>query len=118
MTNSLRILAAPRRQAILRLVWREERAAGDIHSAMRDISFGAVSQHLGALAEEGLVEVRAEGRQRFYRARREALGPVAKVLETMWDDALYQLKLRAELEAGRRGPKPGRRRPGRRGDRP
>jgi DNA-binding transcriptional ArsR family regulator len=118
MINALAVLAAPRRQAILRLVWRQERAAGDIYRALGDVSFGAVSQHLGTLTEQGLVRVRAEGRQRYYRACREALGPVAAVLEAMWDDALYELKLRAELEAGRRGPKPRRRRPGRRGGTP
>jgi hypothetical protein len=29
----------------------------------------------------------------------------------MWDDALYELKLRAELEEARRGPRPSRRPP-------
>lgn len=105
MTVPLAILAAPRRQAILRLVWDQERPAGDIHRALSDVTFGAVSQHLGALAREGLVDVRVEGRHRFYRARREALGPVAQVLEQMWDNALYQLQWRAELEAARRGPR-------------
>jgi hypothetical protein len=33
-----------------------------------------------------------------------------KVLEQMWDDALWQLKLAAELEQSRRGPRPRRRR--------
>jgi len=53
-----------------------------------------------------LVEARAQRRNRFYRARREALGPVAEILERMWDDALWKLKLAAELEETRRGPKP------------
>jgi hypothetical protein len=38
--------------------------------------------------------------------RREALGPVAAILEAMWNDALWQLKLKAELEEARRGPRP------------
>jgi len=59
-----------------------------------------------ARVEAGLVEVRSEGRNRFYRARREAFGPVGRMLERMWDDALWQLKLRAELEQSRRGPQP------------
>ncbi len=87
------------------MVWRGERSAGEIHRELGDVTFGAVSQHLGRLAEAGWVEVRAEGRHRFYRARREALGPLAAALEAMWDDALYRLKLAAELEAGRRGPR-------------
>ena len=38
------------------------------------------------------------------------LNPVAAALEHMWDDALSRLKLHAELEHSRRGPRPGRRR--------
>lgn len=114
MTEPLALLAAPRRREILRLVWRRELGAGEIHRALPDVTFGAVSQQLGMLARAGLVEARREGRQRFYRARPEALGPVAAALEAMWDDALYKLRLHAELEAGRRGPSPRRRRPSRR----
>jgi DNA-binding transcriptional ArsR family regulator len=106
MTWPLATLAAPRRREILRLVWRAERPAGDIHRALGDVTFGAVSQHLHALQRAGLVAVRAEGRQRLYRARHDALGPLAATLEAMWDDALYQLKLRAELDEARRGPRP------------
>jgi DNA-binding transcriptional ArsR family regulator len=110
----LAALAAPRRREILRLVWREERAAGDIHRALPDVTFGAVSQHLGVLAEAGLVDVRVQGRQRFYRARPDRMGPMAAALEAMWDDALYRLKVSAELEAARRGPRSRRRRRSRR----
>jgi hypothetical protein len=35
---------------------------------------------------------------------------MAAALERMWDDALWRLKLQAELEQSRRGPKPARRR--------
>ena len=103
---ALTALASPRRREILRLVWRGERAAGEIHAAMPDITFGAVSLQLRALVEAGLVDVRADGRNRFYQARREAFGPVGRMLERMWADALWQLKHQAELEQSRRGPKP------------
>ncbi len=69
------------------------------------MTFGAVSLQLKALADAGLVQSRAQGRNRFYLARREALGPMAAVLERMWDDALWRLKLAAELEEARRGPR-------------
>src|SRR5262245_60557346 len=104
--SALTVIASPRRREILRLVWHDEQSAGDIARRMPDLTFGAVSLHLRALADAGLVEQRAEHRHRFYRARREALGPVAEVLEKMWDDALWRLKLAAELEQTRRGPKP------------
>ena len=106
----LAAVASPRRREILRLVWAQERAAGEIHRAMPDVSFGAISLQLRALADAGLVTCRRDHRHRFYRARREALGPVAAALEQMWDTALWRLKLQAELEQTRRGPRPRRRR--------
>src|SRR5262245_22567404 len=102
----LAALASPRRQAILRLVWRQERSAGEIHRAMPDVTFGAVSMQLRALARAGLIETRAEHKFRYYKARRDALGALAQVLERMWGDALWRLKLAAELEQTRRGPRP------------
>ena len=110
-SSTLGAIASPRRREILRLIWDTELAAGAIHRAMPDVTFGAVSLQLRALAEAGLVVCRAEKTQRFYRARREALGPVGQALERMWDDALWRLKLTAELETTRRGPRPRGRRP-------
>jgi DNA-binding transcriptional ArsR family regulator len=104
----LRVIASPRRREILRLIWREELAAGAIHQAMPDVTFGAISLQLRALVEAGLAESRASGKQRLYRAKPEALGPVGQMLESMWSDALWRLKLHAELVETRRGPKPGR----------
>jgi DNA-binding transcriptional ArsR family regulator len=96
-------LASPRRREILRLVWDRERSAGDIHRALPDISFGAVSQHLGVLESAGLVARREEGRFHHYTARRKELGHLGKWLETMWDEALSDLKRHAESEEKRRG---------------
>lgn len=99
-------IASPRRREILRLVWSEEKSAGAIHRAMPDVTFGAVSLQLRALTEAGLVDVRRQQRSRFYKARKQALGELASMLERTWDDALWKLKLAAELEESRRGPKP------------
>ena len=101
----LAAIASPRRREILRLIWSQEQSAGAIHNAMPDVTFGAISLQLRSLVESGLVAARAEKRNRYYRAKREALGPVAEMLERMWDDALWKLKLAAELEETRRGPK-------------
>ena len=106
----LAVIASPRRREILRLVWEEERSAGEIHRALGDVTFGAVSLQLRALGRAGAVVQRAEGRHRFYRANRETLSSVADLLESMWHDALWKLKLEAELEQTRRGPRPRRRR--------
>ena len=102
----LAAIASPRRREILRLVWRQEMAAGDIAAAMPDVTFGAVSLQLRALQEAGLVVCRPDQKNRFYKAKRGALGPIGKHLERMWDDALWRLKLAAQLEASRRGPAP------------
>lgn len=97
MEQTLRALAAPLRREILHLIWDEERTAGDIASRF-EVTFGAVSQHLRVLREAELVWVRTEGRRRWYRARREALGPLARALEAEWSGRLTRLKTLAEEE--------------------
>ena len=108
----LSAIASPRRREILRLVWDRELPAGAIHAAMPDVTFGAVSLQLRALSDAGLVETRRDGQRRLYRARRDNLAAVARILESMWNDALWRLKLQAELENTRRGPRPRRPRKG------
>ncbi len=84
------MIAEPRRRAILRLVWDRELTAGDI-AARFQVSFPAVSQHLGVLRDAGFVSVRPEGRTRLYRADRNALGPLRPMLEKMWSESLDRL---------------------------
>lgn len=95
--DALQVVAEPRRRAILRLVWDQELAAGDIASRF-DVSFPAVSQHLAVLRRAGFVAVRGEGRTRFYRADRAALGPLRPMLERMWGDSLDRLVRLVEEE--------------------
>jgi DNA-binding transcriptional ArsR family regulator len=101
----LAAVASPRRREILRLLWETELTAGAIHQAMPDVTFGAVSLQLKILLDARLVESRADRQFRVYSVRRDALGPVAQMLEQMWSDALWRLKLQAELEETRRGPR-------------
>lgn len=94
------MIAEPRRREILRLVWDVERPASEIAEHF-DVTFGAVSQHLGVLRRAGLVVVRRDGTRRFYRANREALAPFASLLRQMWAtqlDSLAELAERAERE--------------------
>jgi DNA-binding transcriptional ArsR family regulator len=100
------LLTSPRRLEILRLTWDAERQAGDIRRAMPDVTWGAVSLQIGSLVAAGLLDARVSGRERFYRANREKLAPLATLLEQTWNNALWRLKLAAELEATRRGPRP------------
>ena len=100
---SLDLLASPRRREILRLVWNHERSAGDIHAAMPDVTFGAVSAapaHRSrtpafcSAGEPGAPEA-------SIAPSKEALGAaVGHGSRRMWGDALYRLKIRAEMDAG------------------
>jgi DNA-binding transcriptional ArsR family regulator len=106
-------LGAPRRREILSFICRGERSAGEIHRALGDLTFGAVSQHLGTLERAGLVSARREGRHRLYAARPEGLRPLREWLDSMWEGALLSLKTLAEAEesAGSGAKARGRRRP-------
>jgi DNA-binding transcriptional ArsR family regulator len=91
-------LGEPRRRELLRLTWDREVAAGELHRAFGDVTFGAISQHLGVLARAGLVEVRKDGRHRYYRARKQELGALRSWLESMWAQSLDRLATLAEDE--------------------
>jgi DNA-binding transcriptional ArsR family regulator len=96
--DGLQVVAEPRRREILRLVWDRELAAGDIAGRF-DVSFPAVSQHLGVLRDAGFVSVRRAGRARLYRANPQALGPLRPMLERMWTDSLDRLARLIEEES-------------------
>jgi DNA-binding transcriptional ArsR family regulator len=106
----LAAVASPRRREILRLLSEGDCTAGQIHQAMPDVTFGAISQQLKVLLDAGLVASRPDRQYRVYTVRRSALGSVAPMLETMWRDALWRLTLQAELADTRRGPRPRRHR--------
>ena len=95
--DAWQIVAEPRRREILRLVWNDELSAGDIAERF-DVTFGAVSQHLGVLREAGYVTVRRAGNRRYYRTDKERLGPLRPALESMWAQTLDDLA--GAVEAG------------------
>lgn len=88
--DDIQVVAEPHRRHILRLIWDQERSAGDIASEFA-ITFGAVSQHLAVLRASGFVTVRPEGNLRMYRADKDALGPLRPMLEAMWAQKLDDL---------------------------
>lgn len=94
--EAVQAVAEPRRREILRLVWDDELSAGEIAERFEDVTFGAVSQHLRVLRDTGLVTLRQAGRRRFYRADREAMGPLADYLQAMWSSRLDVLADMAE----------------------
>ena len=105
--DAVRAVAEPRRREILRLIWDAELSAGEIAERF-DVTFGAVSQHLKVLRESGLVRLRQEGKRRYYHADREAMGPLADYLQSMWATRLDTLaELAEEAEAASRNERSG-----------
>src|SRR5262245_50652483 len=68
-------LADPSRRAIFEALTRGETAVKDL-TARFDISQPAVSQHLAALKEAGLVTARREGRCVYYRVEPRGMTPL------------------------------------------
>ena len=97
MEAALKAIAEPRRREILRLVRDNELSAGEI-AAQFEISWPAVSQHLGVLKEAGLVDERRNGTKRLYRARPQGLADLKAFLDEFWGDRLEALKREAERE--------------------
>jgi DNA-binding transcriptional ArsR family regulator len=93
----LKVIADPRRLRILELVWDKELAAGEI-AAQFNVSWPAISQHLGVLKGAGFVRERREGNSRRYRADPTALGPLRLVVESQWKEGLSRMKQLAEAE--------------------
>lgn len=65
------------------------------------VSRPAVSQHLKALKEAGLVKDHAEGARRVYRVDPKGLGPLRAWLDQFWGSALDAFA--AEIERTRDG---------------
>ncbi len=88
-------VADPTRRAMLDLLMKGERAAGDLVSAFPGISQPAVSKHLKVLREAGLVNVQVRAQQRIYSLKPEPLADldswVAKY-KVFWPDRLDALE--------------------------
>lgn len=101
LDDAMRALAEPRRRAILRLVARDELAAGEIAAAF-DVTRTAVSQHLTVLKGAGLLSERREGTRRLYRARPEGLAGLRQFLDEMWASALDDARRLVEADRAAR----------------
>src|SRR5450631_2614191 len=93
--TALAVLADPTRRKVF-----ERLRAGGALAAGLPVSRPAVSQHLKALKDAGLVEERSEGVRRIYSLRREGLLELRDWLDTFWDDALAAFKEEAEKTKG------------------
>ena len=104
-TDVFNAIAEVRRRDILAYLASRERPVGDIADAL-GLNQPSVSKHLGVLRGVGLVDVRREGRQMFYRTNVEALKPVhewTRIFERYWSRQLTRIRERAE---GRPAAKP------------
>jgi DNA-binding transcriptional ArsR family regulator len=87
-------LAEPHRRQILDLLRGGEHSVSELVERL-DLSQPGVSKHLRILRETGLVDARAEGRQRRYGLRAQPLAEVDAWLEpyrALWSDRLDALE--------------------------
>src|SRR6188474_1144645 len=87
-------LADPSRRAILESLMHGEAAVKDL-TARFDISQPAVSQHLAALKEAGLVKARREGRCVYYRVQPRGMKPLVDWIAhytAFWTEHLARLE--------------------------
>lgn len=91
----LGLLGDPSRRAIFELLARRPRSVGELAREL-PISRPAVSQHLRALKDGGLVVDRAEGTRRVYRINPSGVTALRAYLDRIWDEALTAFQKAAE----------------------
>ena len=97
-SDTFNAIAEPRRRDILDYLAPRERPVGDIVLAL-GLAQPSVSKHLRVLRDVGLVEVRRDGRQSFYRTNAEGIRPLhewTSQFERYWRNQLARVKERAE----------------------
>ena len=100
-SDAFNAIAEPRRRDILNYLASEERAVGEIVASL-GLEQPSVSKHLRVLRDVGLVHVRRDGRQIFYRTNAERIRPLyewAGTFEKFWQHQLSRVKERAERRA-------------------
>jgi DNA-binding transcriptional ArsR family regulator len=99
-SDAFNAVAEPRRRDILSYLSARERPVGDIVEAL-GLAQPSVSKHLRVLRDVGLVDVRRDGRQIFYRTNAEGLRPLhewTSGFERYWQQQLTRVKERAERD--------------------
>jgi DNA-binding transcriptional ArsR family regulator len=89
-----RALADPTRRAIFERLTRGEAAVRDLTDRF-SVSQPAISQHLAALRDAGLVAERREGRFAYYRVHPKGLRPLVDWIvhyQAFWGEKLERLK--------------------------
>jgi DNA-binding transcriptional ArsR family regulator len=96
-------VADPKRRAMLDLLVKHERSAGELVSAFPDISQPAVSRHLRILKDAGLVDMRVQAQQRIYALQPKGLAEldawIAKY-KVFWPEKLDSLERHLDKKKG------------------
>src|SRR4030095_1325958 len=92
------VWAAPTRGGLFERLSKPPRPVGAIARGM-PVSRPAVSQHLKALKDAGLVADRQGGTRRVYFIDPHGLGALRRWLDQFWDEALAAFQ--AEVELGK-----------------
>jgi len=87
MADVLSAAAEPTRRRILQLLGRGPRTVNEL-AANFTVTRSAISQHLGVLAEVGLVSNRKEGRQRFYSVEPGGMVRLRAEIDRFWTNEL------------------------------
>ena len=94
LTDVLKTLADPTRRAVFERIAREGEIAATGLVQGSKVSQPAVSQHLRALRDAGLVAERREGRHIHYRVAPKGLGPLIDWLDyngSFWTERFANL---------------------------
>jgi len=89
--NALQCLSDPTRREVFERLRAGPQSVGALARGL-PVSRPAVSQHLRALKEAGLVAQRAEGARRVYYIDPEGLAELRRWLDMFWTDALAAFK--------------------------
>ncbi len=87
LTTVMKTLADPTRRAVFERIAREGEVAATGLAAGAEVSQPAISQHLKALRDAGLVVERRQGRHVHYRVAPQGLAPLVDWLDhhrTFW----------------------------------
>lgn len=103
MPDVLSAAAEPTRRRILQLLASGPHTVNDL-AANFSVTRSAVSQHLGVLAEVGLVVNRKEGRQRFYSVVPTGMAALRREIDRFWTTELELLFADATTLASGRTP--------------
>jgi DNA-binding transcriptional ArsR family regulator len=89
--HALDALGNPVRRAILRELRAGPLSVGEIAAGL-PVSRPAVSRHLRALEEAGLVRAREEGTRNLYSVHMRGFASVREFVDEFWDTALARLE--------------------------